>query len=226
MAIASPMWFSPQSSSVSVDRELPGDMSGMDSFESGYSYPMDSMIPPMQSTYSIPPYSTRYISTMNMPMVPQLAQSISTDDGHRDVSSERGEEIEAELARTKGSRSSQRKPREKKSVAQGVRTRETSHDSTDSVSEKTPAQKMRRLVQNRVSQRNFRKRQANERMRLEEQVKMLSSELHSLSDAYQDLLRRFEQVHRENSVANSEVISSWMGDSGSMGPFNMTTGLE
>jgi hypothetical protein len=96
-------------------------------------------------------------------MVPQLAQSISTDEGHRDVSSERGEEIEAELARTvslstvlqtqfttkrttnniqKGSRSSQRKPREKKSVAQGVRTRETSHDSTDSVSEKTPAQKM------------------------------------------------------------------------------------
>jgi hypothetical protein len=38
MAIASPMWYSPQSSSVSVDRELPGDMSGMDTFESGYSY--------------------------------------------------------------------------------------------------------------------------------------------------------------------------------------------
>jgi hypothetical protein len=84
----------------------------------------------------------------------------------------------------------------------------------------------RRLVQNRVSQRNFRKRQANERMRLEEQVKMLSSELHNLSDAYQDLLGRFEQVHRENSVANSEVISSWMGDSSNMGPFNMATGLE
>jgi hypothetical protein len=125
--------------------------------------PMDSMIPPMESTYSIPPYSTRYMATVNMPMVPQLAQSISTDEGHRDVSSERGEEIEAELARTVGSSmvlqtqittnqttnniqkrssGSQRKPREKKSVAQGVRTRETSHDSTDSVSEKTPAQKM------------------------------------------------------------------------------------
>ncbi|KAM3083842.1 hypothetical protein ACMFMG_002048 [Clarireedia jacksonii] len=225
MAIASPMWFSPQLP-VPVDREVPCDVSGMDSFESGYSYPMDSMMPPMESTFPIPPYPTRYMAAMNMPMEPQFAQSISTDEGHRDVSSERGEEIEAELAQTKRSRGSQRKPREKKSVAQGVRTRETSHDSTDSVSEKTPAQKMRRLVQNRVSQRNFRRRQANERLRLEEQVKMLSSELHILNDAYQDLLGRFEQVRRGNSVANSDMISSWMGDSGTIGQFNMAAGLE
>ncbi|RAL68483.1 hypothetical protein DID88_007211 [Monilinia fructigena] len=69
-------------------------------------------------------------------------------------------------------RSQNRAARERKPKSQSSRTRETSHDSADSISEKTPAQKMRRLVQNRVSQRNFRKRQANERQRLEDQVKM------------------------------------------------------
>lgn len=70
-------------------------------------------------------------------------------------------------------------------------------------------------MQNRVSQRNFRKRQANERQRLEDQVKMLSTELHNLSDMYQDLLSRYEQVQREKS-SSSDLIGGWMDGAGTL----------
>ena len=82
----------------------------------------------------------------------------------------------------------------------------------------------RRLVQNRVSQRNFRRRQANERQRLEDQVKMLSIELHDLNDMYQDLLGRYEQVQREKS-SSSELIGGWMDGAGTLNQFNLG-GLE
>lgn len=79
-------------------------------------------------------------------------------------------------------------------------------------------------MQNRVSQRNFRKRQANERQRLEDQVKMLSTELHNLNDMYQDLLNRYEQVQRDKS-SSSELIGEWMDGAGSLNQFN-PGGLE
>lgn len=82
----------------------------------------------------------------------------------------------------------------------------------------------RRLVQNRVSQRNFRKRQANERQRLEDQVKMLSTELHNLSDMYQDLLARYEQAQREKS-SSSELIGGWADGVRTLNQFNLG-GLE
>lgn len=79
-------------------------------------------------------------------------------------------------------------------------------------------------MQNRVSQRNFRKRQANERQRLEDQVKMLSTELHNLNDMYQDLLNRYEQVQRDKS-SSSELIGGWMDGAGRLNQFN-PGGLE
>ncbi|KAI9649301.1 hypothetical protein NHQ30_001873 [Ciborinia camelliae] len=222
MAISAPIWYSPSSPVPMIfDQDVPCDMN-TDAFESAFPYTA-CMIPQAESTYTIPPYPSPYLDTNDTSMVPELDQSVSTENSRGSFGSKRNEMIE-EMS-TEKKRSQNRAPRERKPKSQGSRTRETSHDSADSVTEKTPAQKMRRLVQNRVSQRNFRKRQANERQRLEDQVKMLSTELHNLSDMYQDLLSRYEQAQREKS-SSSELIKGWMDDAGTWNQFNHLGGLE
>ncbi|KAF5877548.1 putative transcription factor bzip protein [Botrytis fragariae] len=219
MAISTPTWYSPPSPpSLTSDQDAPYDLN-TEAFGSAFPY-TTCTIPQMESIYTIPPYPSPYLDTIDVSMVPELEQSISTDS--RNYGSERNDminELSSELKRGQNRASRERKPK-----SQGSRTRETSHDSTDSVTEKTPAQKMRRLVQNRVSQRNFRKRQANERQRLEDQVKMLSTELHNLGDMYQDLLSRYEQAQSEK-LSSSELVGGWVGGAGTLNQFNLA-GLE
>ncbi|KAB8296001.1 hypothetical protein EYC80_008815 [Monilinia laxa] len=212
MAISTSIWYSPPSpNSVTFDQDAPCDLN-TDVFQSAFPY-TTCIIQQADSTYTIPPYPSPYLDTIDMPMAPELDQSTSTKHSGRIVGSEINDMIEDMPNGSK--RSQNRAARERKPRSQGSRTRETSHDSADSISEKTPAQKMRRLVQNRVSQRNFRKRQANERQRLEDQVKLLSTELHNLSDMYQDLLSRYEQVQREKS-SSSELVGGWMDGAGTL----------
>jgi len=78
-----------------------------------------------------------------------------------------------------------------------------SPDSDDNKTEKTPAQKMRRLIQNRISQRNFRQRQASRRHKLEEQVE----ELQKRNKMYEDLLMKYEQMLRASSDSNGSAGS-------------------
>ncbi|TGO13084.1 hypothetical protein BTUL_0077g00370 [Botrytis tulipae] len=220
MAISTPIWYSPPSPpSLTFDQDAPCDLN-TEAFGSAFPYTTCS-IPQTESIYTIPPYPSPYLDSIDVSMVPDLEQSISTEE-NRNYGSERNEminELSSELKRGQNRASRERKPK-----SQGSRTRETSHDSTDSVTEKTPAQKMRRLVQNRVSQRNFRKRQANERQRLEDQVKMLSTELHNLGDMYQDLLSRYEQAQREK-LSSNELVGGWIDGAGTMNQFNLG-GLE
>ncbi|ESZ96574.1 hypothetical protein SBOR_3076 [Sclerotinia borealis F-4128] len=217
MPISTPIWYSsPSPTPMTFDQDVPCDLdTGV--FQSAYPY-TTCMIPQTENSYTIPPYPSPYLDTIDISTVPELDQSISTENSRRGFGSEGNEmidEISTELERSQNRASRERKPK-----AQGSRTRETSHDSVDSVTEKTPAQKMRRLVQNRVSQRNFRKRQANERQRLEEQVKVLSTELHNLGDMYQDLLSRYEQAEREKS-SSSELIGGWMDGARTLNQFNL-----
>ncbi|KAF7909731.1 uncharacterized protein EAF01_003449 [Botrytis porri] len=220
MAISTPIWYSPPSPpSLAFDQDAPCDLN-TEAFGSGFPY-TTCTIPQTESIYTIPPYPSPYLDTIDVSMVPELEQSISTKKS-RNYGLERNEminELSSELKRGHNRASRERKPK-----SQGSRTRETSHDSTDSVKEKTPAQKMRRLVQNRVSQRNFRKRQANERQRLEDQVKMLSTELHNLGDMYQDLLSRYEQAQSEK-LSSSKLVGGWVGGGGTLNQFNLG-GLE
>ncbi|TGO50495.1 hypothetical protein BCON_0182g00090 [Botryotinia convoluta] len=220
MAISTPIWYSsPSPPSLTFDQDAPCDLN-TEAFGPAFPY-TTCTIPQTESIYTIPPYPSPYLDTIDVSMVPELEQSISTEES-RNYGSERNEminELSSELKRGQNRASRERKPK-----SQGSRTRETSHDSTDSVTEKTPAQKMRRLVQNRVSQRNFRKRQANERQRLEDQVKMLSTELHNLGDMYQDLLSRYEQAQSEK-LSSSEIVGGWVGGGGTLNQFNLG-GLE
>ncbi|QSZ37203.1 hypothetical protein DSL72_009297 [Monilinia vaccinii-corymbosi] len=216
MAISTPTWYSPPTpNSMIFDQDAPCDLN-TDAFQPAFPYAA-CMIPRIDSRYAIPPYPRPYIDTLDMCMVPELDQSIAAENGRRSFGSERNEMVEA--CATESQRSPNRASRERNPKSQGSRTRETSHDSVDSASAKTPAQRMRRLVQNRVSQRNFRKRQANERQRLEDQVKMLSTELHNLSDMYQDLLGRYEQAQCEKSSC-SELIGGWVDGPETLNPFD------
>ncbi|KAM0158291.1 hypothetical protein ACHAQE_002351 [Botrytis cinerea] len=220
MAISTPIWYSPPSPpSLTFDQDAPCDLN-TEAFGSAFPY-TTCTIPQTENTYAIPPYPSPYLDTIDVSMVPELEQSISTEKS-RSYESERNEMINELSSESK--RGQNRASRERKTKSQGSRTRETSHDSTDSLTEKTPAQKMRRLVQNRVSQRNFRKRQANERQRLEDQVKMLSTELHNLGDMYQDLLSRYEQAQREK-LSSSELVGGWVDGVGTLSQFGLG-GLE
>lgn len=221
MAISAPIWYSPPSPiPLTFDQDTSCDL-GTNAFESAFPY-TTCTIPQTESIYTIAPYPSPYFDAIDTSMVPELDQSISTENNRASFEPERNEMNEEMSIETK--RRQYRASRDRKPKSLGSRTRETSHDSADSVTEKTPAQKMRRLVQNRVSQRNFRKRQANERQRLEDQVKMLSTELHNLSDMYQDLLARYEQAQREKS-SSSELIGGWADGVRTLNQFNLG-GLE
>jgi len=208
-----------------LDTSITCDPSFQYEYPSELPFPHDTSCPldPVLSN----PYPTRYPSTSNV-RASEIESSIENGSRGSTVDLSGTEVQSQEVRRRAQTLDAQRTTRQRRALTNEEVKRELSHDSIDSI-ERTPAQKMRRLVQNRVSQRNFRKRQQNQRERLEQQVKSLSAELEEMRKLYGDLMGRYEQARRGTSESSIEGSSGggggggdWMGNQPGPGLYDTT----